>query len=113
MDTTNNQDQNIQQPQNQAGNMEQQLTQYQNPDLLKGKSGRTIIILVVSLIIVIAIGAYLILINSMGNKTQNTPATNISPSPTSVPATPTPTEEFYLEDPEIDLKVLDESASSL
>ena len=120
MDTVNNnqpisnQTQTPQQPQNQAVNMEQQTTQYQNPEMLKGKSGRTVILLVVLLIIVIGIAAYLVFVNTMANKPQNAPAaTSVLPSPTPIPATPTPTEEFYVEDPEIDIKTLDDAASTL
>lgn len=117
MDTINNQQQGNQQqgvpaPSNPAGNTEQQKTQYQNPDMVKGKSGRTTILLVVLLIIVIVIAAYLIFVNSMGNKSQSTPTATSLPSPTITP-TSTPAEEFYVEDPETDIKALDDAASTL
>lgn len=120
MDTTNdqqinNQQQAVSQPQNITGNTDQQTTQYQNPEILKGKGGRTIVILIILLIIVIGIAIYLIFVNTIGNKSKNIPATtNILLSPTPIPATPTPQlEEFFLEDPETDIKTLDDDASTL
>lgn len=111
----NNQAQPVPQPQNSGGNIEQQTTQYQNPDLAKGKSGKTILILIVLLIIVIGIVAYLIFVNTMANKPQNTSINAIQPSPTSVPPPPTSQaiDEFEVENPETDLKALDDAASTL
>ena len=109
----NNQGQSVAGPANPAASTDQQTTQYQNPNLGKGKSGRTVIILVVLLILVIGIGA-LLFVNSMGTKPQSTaPTVILTPSPTPVPPTPTPTEEFYIEDPEAEIKALDDAASTL
>lgn len=122
MDTINNPNSpptNNQQPvqqQNPAVAVEQETTQYQSPDIAKGKNNIITLILVILLIAAIAIIAYLVFKNSIGYNAQVIPVTSSSlpsPSPTSIPITPTPTDEFYVEDPEIDIKAIDDSTLGL
>ncbi|MEK7517033.1 MAG: hypothetical protein AAB583_00650 [Patescibacteria group bacterium] len=112
----NNQQQTIPQPQNPVEPVAQQGMgmQYQNPGM-KG-ANKTVILLVALLIVVVGLAAYLLFTNTINNNSQNT-APTVTPLPSPIPTvtpTPQPTEEdLTIEDPEADIKALDQAASSL
>ena len=119
MDPINNNQTN-----NQQANMEQQTAsvqqnpagtpppsvQYQNPT---GKSHKTMFLLLILLIAVVGLAGFLVFANI--NTAPPVPPAPI-PSVKVAPPTSTPTpaeDDLNVEDPQIDLKVLDDSAATL
>jgi len=90
---------------------QQPAVQYQNP---KGNSHKSILLLIILLIMVLGLAGYLVFANMNPAVPQNVPVpTVVAPPPT---ATPTPTvseDDFTIEDPEIDIKVMDDAAATL
>lgn len=129
MDPNNNQQQGISsqqaapQPQNPVQSpippapqvVDQQTTQFQNPNV--NKSSKTTLLLIVLLILVVAMSAYLFFLSTNSNNSENLPVTTRNvPSPAISTPTPTPQLEadgLDVEDPEIDLKDLENSALEL
>jgi len=112
----NNQQPNMQAtqvPQNPIGQAPpQQPVQYQNP---KGSSHKTILLLIILLIMVLGLAGYLVFANMNPAATpQNVPVSDVPVIPPTVTPTPTVAEDdFTIEDPEVDIKVLDDAAATL
>lgn len=107
----NMQQQSVSSPQNSVDPINQQGVQYQNPKINTGN--KTVLLLVVLVVVVIGLALYLFFVNINNNNSQNipTPTPNIVP-PTSTP-TPQPEDDLNIEDPEADIKALDDDASTL
>lgn len=124
MDPINNQQQGtpqqeIVQPQNTAPAVEQQATQYPNPNTGKSNRGTTIFLMVILLVFILGLLGYLVYFNGKSNNSEIIPVTTSSfPSPSSVSQPIPPTvqpiiDDLNLEDPETDIKALDTDAQSL
>lgn len=100
-------------PQTEVGQAtDQQPIQYQNP---KGKSHKTILLLLILLITVLGLAGYLVYANMNTSAPQAIPASDVQVvlPPTN---TPTPTiaeDDFTIDDPEADIKILDDAAATL
>lgn len=89
----------------------QQDVQYQNP---QGKSHKTILLLLILLIVVLGLAAYLVYANMNTNAPEAIPAPTVQVVPPT--NTPTPTiaeDDFTVDDPEVDIKILDDAAATL
>lgn len=100
-------------PQNPVETVAQQGVQYQNQNTNKGN--KTVFVLVVLLVLVLGLTFYLIFVNMKNSTPQKLPASNVQITPSSTPVPPTPTagDDLSVEDPEVDIKVLDDAASTL
>lgn len=91
--------------------------QYQNPNTNKGH--KTTLFLIVLLMLVVGLTSYLIFVNLKNKTPQNISVAEVQViSPTSIPIpTPSPTpiaeDDLSVEAPEVDIKALDDAASTL
>ena len=109
----NNQEQTVPQPQNAVDTTGQQAVQYRNPNT--NKVNKAVLLLIVLLILVIGLAAYLFFVNTSNNSQNTAPEPNPLPSPVAA-VTPTPQltdDDLTIEDPEVDIKALDQAAASL
>lgn len=108
------QQQAVPMPQNPVETVHQQEVQYQNPNIKKGN--KTVLVLIVLLVLVIGLTSYLIFVNMNANKPPKSPTSDVQViPPTSTPMpTPSPAEDdLSVEDPEVDIKALDDAAATL
>lgn len=105
----NNQQQNAPSPQNPVETTSG--VQYQNPKINTGN--KTVLLLVVLLVVVIGLAVYLFFVNINNNSSQNVPVPTSTPAPPTSTPTLQPEDDLNIEDPEVDIKALDDDAATL